>query len=189
MKGAAVAVPARFFSYIVAVVAVLGGVFIPPRIAAATPPGFPDVNAFAPVDPRPHIYDALSGDPHNLQDIRVRFATPYGVACLWSYATSETVYSNMECIGNIPGIPDSVPDNGGLGCARVGQLNGWSNEIAFDRHWGSCPPFPPIASLDVGQKIDAGNTTCVVGDNSLIACIDPAHDRGFVLQPSGSWVF
>jgi hypothetical protein len=185
----AVAVPAKFGTFLAAVGVVLGAVFAP-SIAAATPPGFPDVNAFAPVDPRPHIYNILSGDHmQDVSDVRVRFATPYGVACLWSYATSETVYSNMECIGNIPGIPDSVPDNGGLGCARAGQLSGWSNEIALDRHWGSCPPFLPIASLDVGQKIETGNTTCVVGDDSLIACIDPAHDRGFVLQPSGSWVF
>ncbi|HEX7824084.1 MAG TPA: hypothetical protein VF477_04195 [Mycobacterium sp.] len=44
----------------------------------------------------------------------------------------------------------------------------------------------PIAS---GKKLVAKNGTCAVGKDGLVACIDADNKHGFVLQPSGSWVF
>lgn len=43
--------------------------------------------------------------------------------------------------------------------------------------------------LNVGQKITTAGITCAVGGDRLTACIDPLLNRGFVLQPSGSWTF
>lgn len=45
--------------------------------------------------------------------------------------------------------------------------------------------FPP------GEKLtfEAYGTTCAVGDQNLVACIDNWHNHGFVLQASGSWAF
>jgi hypothetical protein len=53
---------------------------------------------------------------------------------------------------------------------------------------GTCPAITS-PMLNVGQKITAANTTCLVGADRLTACIDPILNRGFVLQSSGSWTF
>lgn len=101
---------------------------------------------------------------------------------------SPTGWPGITCMGDIPGIPDSVPDSGAPGCARV-----WprpvSSDFVLDRHGGACPPFRGAAVMNAGQKIETGDATCAVGANQLLACIDPSRDKGFVLQPSGSWVF
>ncbi|BBZ12529.1 hypothetical protein MBRA_27240 [Mycobacterium branderi] len=71
---------------------------------------------------------------------------------------------------------------------RQGVAQPISSDFVFDRHGGACPPFN-AAALNAGQKIETGDVTCAVGANQLLACIDPSRDKGFVLQPSGSWVF
>lgn len=168
----------------------------PAPTATAAPPGFPDVNAFVPVDPQPHIYRHYrNGDYGDMSalDRLVKFSTPDGVSCFYNYilpaAANPALNAGINCWGNIPGIPDAVPDSGGPGCAKVS----WaflSNEFVLDRHGGHCPPFPAgIGVLNPGQKIETGNATCMVGEGALVACVDPTKDRGFVLQPSGSWVF
>ncbi|WP_204161250.1 hypothetical protein [Mycolicibacterium conceptionense] len=43
--------------------------------------------------------------------------------------------------------------------------------------------------ITAGKKLVGDNSTCVVGKNNLVACIDAHHKHGFVLQPSGSWTF
>jgi hypothetical protein len=43
--------------------------------------------------------------------------------------------------------------------------------------------------LAAGKKFVGKNGTCAVGDGGLVACIDADNKHGFVLQPSGSWVF
>ncbi|MEZ0365271.1 hypothetical protein ACAG26_16445 [Mycobacterium sp. pUA109] len=178
---------------VVAAAAALSALVAPP-VAAAQPPGFPDLNAFSPVDPQGYLRIDNAGQPGDAaaSTTRVYFSTSDGVLCRWVYVPpgiqNPIAYPATVCSGDIPGIPDSVPDDGGPGCAQVGQAAPFSAEYAFNRHWGACPPFNAVA-LDPGQKIATGSATCVAGAGSLIACIDPVHDHGFVLQPSGSWVF
>jgi hypothetical protein len=62
--------------------------------------------------------------------------------------------------------------------------------FVFGSNEGPCvPSVDPV--LGAGQKVTntALGITCVVGEDSLTACIDTRTDHGFVLQPSGSWVF
>ncbi|OHV04058.1 hypothetical protein [Mycobacterium talmoniae] len=181
----------------VAAVAVVLGALVTAPPATAAPAGFPDVDAFTSVDPQGHfgyLQGGVTGGNGPMETV-LRFATSDGVLCMWNYfpkamENDTFAWSGITCSGNIPGIPDSVPDNGGAGCARVYPLP-VSSQFVFDRHWGQCPPFPSplVPALDAGQKLESGNATCVVGANQLIACIDPARNQGFVLQPSGSWVF
>lgn len=165
-----------------AVVAIILGQMFAPSTAAAEPPGFPDVNTFTPVDPRAYLGGGL-GQP----SINFHFATPDGVACRWQgqYPSDPNAYVDVRCSGNIPG----VPDDRGPGCAQLGST-GIHTPYVFTRGVGVCPPFPAwIRVLDVGQSISDNNVTCVVGADNLTACIDTIHNRGFVLQPAGSWVF
>jgi len=177
-----------------AIIAVLGAILAPPLIATAAPPGFPDLSAFSSVDPRSYLRITNDGRPGGGSNsvTWVYFSTSDAVQCQWLYVPDalQNVTTNTEitCSGNIPGIPDSVPDNGGPGCARVGPATVLSPEFALGGHGAACPPFNAVA-LDPGHKIETANTTCVVGAGSLIACIDPATAHGFVLQPSGSSVF
>lgn len=174
-----------------ATIALLGALCAPPSVAAAAPPAFPDVNAFSPVDPQDYLFPG-SADPSNLPQYRVGFSTPDGVECSWPYSTFPGIHAEVSCEGDIPGIPDSVPEDNGPGCAKL-----WNTGLVtpgsyvFGRHWGACPPFPfgGLHPLNVGQKISASNVTCVVGANSVTACIDDNGNPGFVLQPSGSQVF
>lgn len=181
-------------SFAVAVIAILAAAMAPTPIATAAPPGFPDVNAFTSVDPQGYLRISNEGQPGGGANsvTWVYFSTPGGVQCQWLYVPGalQNVATNTQitCAGNIPGIPDSVPDNGGVGCARVAPASLVSPEFVFDRHGAACPPYNAVA-LNPGQKIETANTTCVVGAGSLIACVDPATTHGFVLQPSGSSVF
>jgi hypothetical protein len=176
-----VAVPSKLLMFL-AVVAVTWGEMFAPTRATAEPPGFPDVKAFAPVDPGAYIGGGL-GNP----SINFHFATPDGVVCRWpgQYPSDPNAYVDVRCSGNIPGIPDS----GGPGCAQVGSI-GIHTPYVFTRGLGTCPPFPDwIRVLDVGQSVSDNNVTCLVGTGNVTGCIDDTHNRGFVLQPSGSWVF
>jgi hypothetical protein len=174
-----------------AVVVILLGAISAPPVAGALPPpaGFPDVNTFSPVDPQSHLINTYPGD-YNHRYTRVFFSTPDGVECSWAYFTRKNEISDpgIICSGDIPGIPDSVPDDGGFGCARAWPIS--PSNYVFARHGGLCPPFNfGIASVNTGQKIETDDATCVVGQGNLTACIDSAHNHGFVLQPAGSRVF
>ncbi|HME17816.1 MAG TPA: hypothetical protein VKG83_20625 [Mycobacterium sp.] len=153
--------------------------------ASALPPGFPDPNAFTAVDAASHIVH------YPRSGAAVIIATPDGVQCSWGVPGGPDSHTDVRCSGNIPGIPVSVPDDGRAGCATLGKSGGSMGATylyVFDRRGGStCPPFP--ATLTVGQKISATNITCVVAAGNVTACIDPIVNHGFVLQPSGSWVF
>jgi hypothetical protein len=173
--------PSKALMFLAGVGIVLGERFAPVT-AAAEPPGFPDVKSFTPVDPRPYLGGGL-GHP----SINFHFATPDGVLCRWQgqYPSNPNAFVDVRCSGNIPGIPD----DGSPGCAQLGSV-GIHTPYVFTRGLGTCPPFPGwINVLDVGQSVSDNNVTCVVGAGSLTACIDDVHNRGFVLQPSGSWVF
>jgi hypothetical protein len=96
--------------------------------------------------------------------------------------------SVTRCSGHLPGLPvDRYGD-----CAVILQTyeeSTRSEPFRFEESTVGCPPATD-ALLDVGQKLTFATnytTTCVVGQGRLTACIQ--NDHGFVLQPSGSWVF
>ncbi len=166
---------------------VLGAILVPPAppTASALPAGFPDMSAFTAVDPAPHVVRFVRGGA------AVGFATPDGVDCQWGVLADPDAHTDIRCSGDIPGIPAAVPDKGGSGCAllaKSGGLVGSTYIYVFARHGGyTCPPFP--ASLNAGEKITYSNITCAVAPGNVTACVDPIVNHGFVLQPSGSWVF
>ncbi|MFZ2241998.1 MAG: hypothetical protein WAV90_20975 [Gordonia amarae] len=44
--------------------------------------------------------------------------------------------------------------------------------------------------MDTGHEITYLNTTCAVGPDKYLACIDTTTGtHGFVTQPSGAWTF
>lgn len=142
---------------------------------AAAPPGFPDVNAFTPVDPK--LYTISKPD-----STFIGFMTTRGVACTWGYSSDANAHGPVECSGNILGVPDNAPDGGTTGCVAA------SANAPITKHGGACAPFSSsLATLNGGQRLTAVNVTCVVGADGLTACID--GDHGLVLQPAGSWTF
>jgi hypothetical protein len=70
--------------------------------------------------------------------------------------------------------------------SAVQDLAGLSDELGHSLTHEWQPPSMPITA---GKKLVGDNSTCVVGKNNLVACIDAHHKHGFVLQPSGSWTF
>lgn len=153
--------------------AALGAMSSP--VAAAAPPGFPDLNAFSPVDPKAYTISKPNST-------FIGFVTTRGVSCSWGYSSDPNAHGPVECSGNILGIPDSAPDGGSGGCAAV------SSDGTITKHGGPCPPFSSsLSTLNGGQKLVALNVSCVVAADGLTACVD--GDHGFVLQSSGSWTF
>jgi hypothetical protein len=155
-----------------------------PGAATATPPGFPDLNAFQPVDPAPYTMHFPRGGGG------VFFSTPDGLQCGWaSLANGPQDHVSSGCNGPIPGL--DAASVGSDGCSGVGTStpSGLASDLGpyvFSK--GGCPVIStPV--LKVGKKFTAANTTCLVGADRLTACIDPILNRGFVLQPSGSSVF
>ncbi|MFG1934461.1 hypothetical protein ACGFK1_28040 [Mycobacterium sp. NPDC048908] len=144
--------------------------------AGAAPPGFPDLNGFTEVG-TPASY--TRPDPGS--NGYAYFSTPEGISC--------SIGSTKWCGGNLPGVPAGT----GAGCPSVLQTNEMasrSEPFKFTTSDRPCDaPTDPV--LNPGQKLtfEAYGTTCVVGGGGLTACIDSWHDHGFVLQPSGSWVF
>lgn len=152
-------------------------------IGTAAPSGFPDLNAFTPVDT--NIY--IVGNPRSAT---IGFVAPDGVACTWRYSSDAKDHDAVECGGNIPGLPASAADGTNGGCAQV-EVAGYpanrTGPYVFTRRAGACPASDSsLLPLNVGQKLSATNVTCVVGTNDLTACIDTIENHGFVLQPSGS---
>jgi hypothetical protein len=170
---------------VVAAFAVLLGEVLTAPTASALPPGFPDLNAFTAVDPESHIVHYLRGGS------AVTFATPDGVQCNWPDLQDPNAHTDVRCSGNIPGIPAFVPNDESSGCPTVSQAGGLVDGTllyVFSRHGGwACPPFP--SSLNVGEKISSANITCAVAQGNVTACVDQMVNHGFVLRPSGSWVF
>ncbi|MUL81542.1 MULTISPECIES: hypothetical protein [unclassified Mycolicibacterium] len=150
---------------------VLAGATAP--IADASPPGFPDLDAFSAVDPAPYV-------EHGLKASRVGFTTPT-MTCSWDYLQDHNAHVVAGCRGTIVGMPAEARQSEiGSSCDGVGST--------FTRGSGPCPPPDEYPRLAPGHKLTAVNTTCAVTDDG-VACIDPIVNHGFVVQPSGSWVF
>lgn len=151
--------------------------------AAAQPPGFPDLNAFQPVDPSGYTASARAGGA-------VYFVTPDGLSCIVPNPYKPGDHVSAGCGGRLPGLPDNAPIGPG-GCSLVANPTGLPTDLgpySFQKGTG-CPIDDTTPLLNVGQKITTGIITCVVGADRLTACVDPILNRGFVLQPSGSWTF
>lgn len=161
----------RLFAFI-AFVASAAVVSLP--TAAAQPAGFPDLARFTAADPgdytRPFSYAERWANGY------LFFTTPDGINC--------AIGGSSWCTGEFPDRPanpgacDSVQRDGGAA----------TQPFAFGSNDGQCVPTTD-ALLASGQKVTntAFGITCVVGEGRLTACIQ--SDHGFVLQPSGSWVF
>ncbi|MBB5162572.1 hypothetical protein [Mycobacterium sp. AZCC_0083] len=146
-----------------------------PPIATAEPAGFPDLNAFTDAPANLHF-----SRPVRWASGYTFFRTPDGLNCIMGSVT--------RCTGSLPGLPPSQYG------ARATVLQTYEEEtrslpFRFEAASEDCGPTtddPP----GVGQKLTFTTnytTTCVVGEGRLTACIQ--NDHGFVLQPSGSWVF
>ncbi len=143
--------------------------------ANAQPPGFPDLRQFKEVDAaqfsRPFSY------PERWANVYSFFRTPDGLNC--------AIGPSSWCNGDIPGLPSSRDRV----CASVHQ-EGDDQRFVFDSDNTKCDPTHDKLLVS-GQKLTdpLTGTGCVVGEGRLTACINAQGDRGFVLQPSGSWVF
>jgi hypothetical protein len=159
---------------VLASVAVLTCVTTPPP-AHAQPAGFPDLNAFT---------EAPASLDFSRPDLSANgyafFRTPDGLSCM--------VGSIVRCGGPLPGLTRVEYGD----CAFVLQSYEdaqRSEPFRFEKSTDGCSP-PTDELLAVGQKatfVSNDTTICAVGAGQLTACIRNGH--GFVLQPSGSWVF
>ena len=153
-----------------------------PDTATATPLGFPDLNAFQPVDPTGYTASARAGGA-------AYFVTPDGLQCTLPNPPKPGEHVSASCSGPLPSLPAgaAVATDGCSQVAAPTSLPTDLNPYTFEQGTG-CPILTsPL--LDVGQKITKGDITCVVGADRLTACIDPTLNRGFVLQTAGSWTF
>lgn len=64
-----------------------------------------------------------------------------------------------------------------------------SDAYVFGHKGGGCPPFADTKTFEPGQKLTTYEVSCVVGEGDLVACKNTVTSHGFVLQPTGSWVF
>lgn len=140
---------------------------------ASPPANFPDLDAFTTVD---------AGDYDDLGD--TKFLSPNEtVNCLLDRGSHKSVI----CLG-FQGIPASVE---GTGCPTVRKADDSGGDVPYviTRSGSGCVTARSVKPMTAGRKLVGKNATCVVGDNQLVACIDADNRHGFVLQPSGSWVF
>jgi hypothetical protein len=154
----------------VIVVLVLAACSSPPK-STESPPGFPDLNTFAAVDPEDYHVSGTS------------FVSPDQIDCVLDFGP----HAATACNGVIPGVPTSVP---GSGCISVRKADPADADApyVFQRSGRECASSRAIP-IGAGKKLSGKNGTCAVGGDGLVACIDADNKHGFVLQRSGSWVF
>ncbi|BBZ15142.1 hypothetical protein [Mycobacterium branderi] len=151
-------------------------------VASAAPPGFPDLGAFQPVDPARYTAAPRAGGA-------AYFVTPDGIQCIMPTPYKPGDHVSAGCSGPLPGLPPDAPV-GSDGCSAVGSPTSLPTDLGpYSFQKGTGCPIITTPLLDVGQKITKGDITCLVGADRLTACIDPILNRGFVLQPAGSWTF
>jgi hypothetical protein len=167
---------------IAGIVAILGCSHCTSGVAMAAPPGFPELDAFQPVDPGPYTSAGRAGGA-------VYFATPDRLQCVLPAAAKPGDHVSASCDGPLPGLPDNAPV-GSDGCSMVGPPTSLPTDLSpYTFQKGTGCPIITTPVLNAGQKISKGDITCVVGADRLTACIDPILNRGFVLQAGGSWTF
>jgi hypothetical protein len=159
-----------------------------PPHAAASPPGFPNLDSFAPVPVDNYITTGPKG-PGRF----VTFSTPYNIQCNF-VATTDPVPAGssqgISCDGDIPG--EASGPTATESCA-VGTVRDWgSSGFRLDRELTNCPigSFTSGAVLNAGQKVSYQNVTCAVGGGGLVACLDTSlGQHGFAVKPSGNVAF
>lgn len=187
-------VGARRLRPVAVIVGVAAAVGLP--VAHAYPPEFPDLETFTAVDAGPftHSYDYGRGG----KGTSVSFGTPDGLHCNWQQSSDVTKHPEINCIGNVPGVPAYVRDRDEPGCTEVrfrGDWVGGADTYGFLHSYassGSCPEADTAQTstvLKAGQKLTSSNITCAVAHGNVTACIDPVVNRGFMLSPAGSWTF
>jgi hypothetical protein len=138
---------------------------------AEPPPNFPDLNTFATVDPEDYHVSGTS------------FVSPDQIDCVLDFGP----HAVTVCNGVIPGVPASVPGSGCVSVRKAEPVNADAPYV-FQRSGRECASSR-ASPISAGKKLSGKNGTCAVGDGGLVACIDADNKHGFVLQPSGSWVF
>lgn len=152
-----------------------------PQHAAAQPPGFPDLGAFASVPVENYI------EPPEKGPAFAYFSTPYNIACFFEAGEVIPAWAGqaITCNGESPGM-----DNGSCVVGRAAAA-GMGPAYGLTRTGEPCgAQFSHGKRLDVGQKVTAFNATCAVGADHLVACLDTTRGQhGFVLKPAGSVAF
>lgn len=153
-------------------------------IADPPPHVFPNLDNFTAVEAEKY-YVPLRGGP------TYQFVTASGVEC--------TINLNgMGCHGNYPADPEKPNNKVCLSAIPKDQAKTHPPyTYTIEYSGGACSPstVPSNLFLDVGKKLVAdwgptvGQFTCAVDAGELVACIDNDSNRGFVLQPGGSWTF
>jgi hypothetical protein len=156
--------------------------------AAALPPGFPNLDSFAPVPADNYIRTGPKG-PGRF----VEFSTPYNIECIFT-ATTDPVPAGttqgVNCDGDIPGVASGGTATEACAVGKVGEVG--AAGFRTERELTSCPlgSFNSGALLGAGQKVSYQNVTCAVGGDGLVACVDNSvGQHGFALKPSGNVTF
>ena len=150
--------------------------------ASATPPGFPNLDAFSPASLDAYLDGSGKGLRH------AYFSTPYNIQCSFEAGEAVPAWSSqaISCRGDIPGMPvgsctDGTAQTAGMGPAYAVTPAGGARGGA---------PFSYGTPLNIGQKLSYRNATCAVGADHVVACLDTTRgEHGFVLKPSGSEAF
>ena len=135
----------------------------PPPVPAPQPPPPPNVNALAPV--KLSDYVVVENDAYG-------FTTPDGLTCVLRRS------GGYGCTGPIPGAPDGANlVSGGPGPAGFAIADRPIVGTA-----GAAKPLPAGSRISY-QTVSCGN------DGATTTCVDSRNQSGFVISPTGSWVF
>ncbi|WP_131813441.1 hypothetical protein [Mycobacterium kubicae] len=154
-------------------------------VAAAQPPGFPDLSGFSDVT-------SSFTTPGGHGNPGVNFSTADGVNCGFGKPPQVTPDSQLvQCFGTLPGVQNLPITNGNTqGACDLGgaQVAGGPGDVWHYK--GNCPAPSGNKILNPGQKVYYGNITCGVAPGGVTACQSTANgEHGFILQPSGSSAF
>lgn len=153
---------------------------------AAQPAGFPDVDAYPPVDPAAYQVHGTHPSGSGWE-----FTTPSGLTC------SDSLIPDLgvRCLGAIAGAQPAT-NSVAVSLTTPGRIE----------HVDTVAGRDPARLLPTGSKIDAGNgVVCAVPADDALACVakkpdswspdtaDPPDrhygEHGFVVQPAGSWTY
>jgi hypothetical protein len=144
--------------------------------ASASPPIFPDLSGYTPVNISDYRIDTTTpGHPSS----GTYFVTPDGVICNFSSL-------QPQCRGNnFPAVPPAASDPA-RGLNRVN----WIGTVTGLKQTNEGSPVnpvngQPIKTLPPFHSITVGGAICGVDDKGTTACKD-AQGGGFVLSPQGS---
>jgi hypothetical protein len=169
---------ANKLTLIAATVITIAATYADSSSASADPqPNFPDTSSYVEADSQQYEAD----DPRVSS---LFFTTPDG---LWCH-----MFQNAGCSGKLPGTSGIPNKDGCSSVEKSGQFDGDGAPYVYKPYTARSCDFKPGNTkanlLNIGQKLTLDKATCVVGANSLTACISE-YGHGFVLQPSGSWLF